>query len=327
MKTRITELLGVRYPIIQGGMQWVGRASLASAVSNAGGLGVLTALTQPTPEALAQEIALTRELTDQPFGVNLTILPSIKPPPYAEYVAAIIEGGVKVVETAGNSPKEFIELFKANGVKILHKCTTVRHALSAERNGVDAISIDGFECAGHPGEDDVPGLILIPLAVRALRIPVIASGGIGEGRGLAAALALGAEGVNMGTRFCATHEAPIHDNIKQALVGASERDTRLIFRSLKNTARVLRNSISEEVVSIERRVGGCEFEDLRPLVAGVRGRAALEAGEVDNGVITAGQVVGLIEDIPSCAQLIERMVAEAREHLLRANSYFIGEGK
>ncbi|TYK57883.1 NAD(P)H-dependent flavin oxidoreductase [Pseudomonas synxantha] len=327
MKTRITELLGVRYPIIQGGMQWVGRASLASAVSNAGGLGVLTALTQPTPEALAQEIALTRELTDQPFGVNLTILPSIKPPPYAEYVAAIIEGGVKVVETAGNSPKEFIALFKANGVKILHKCTTVRHALSAERNGVDAISIDGFECAGHPGEDDVPGLILIPLAVRALRIPVIASGGIGEGRGLAAALALGAEGVNMGTRFCATHEAPIHDNIKQALVGASERDTRLIFRSLKNTARVLRNSISEEVVSIERRAGGCEFEDLRPLVAGVRGRAALEAGEVDNGVITAGQVVGLIEDIPSCAQLIERMVAEAREHLLRANSYFIGEGK
>lgn len=327
MKTRITELLGVRYPIIQGGMQWVGRASLASAVSNAGGLGVLTALTQPTPEALAQEIALTRELTDQPFGVNLTILPSIKPPPYAEYVAAIIEGGVKVVETAGNSPKEFIELFKANGVKILHKCTTVRHALSAERNGVDAISIDGFECAGHPGEDDVPGLILIPLAVRALRIPVIASGGIGEGRGLAAALALGAEGVNMGTRFCATHEAPIHDNIKQALIGASERDTRLIFRSLKNTARVLRNSISEEVVSIERRAGGCEFEDLRPLVAGVRGRAALEAGEVDNGVITAGQVVGLIEDIPSCAQLIERMVAEAREHLLRANSYFIGEGK
>lgn len=327
MKTRITELLGVRYPIIQGGMQWVGRASLASAVSNAGGLGVLTALTQPTPEALAQEIALTCELTDQPFGVNLTILPSIKPPPYAEYVAAIIEGGVKVVETAGNSPKEFIELFKANGVKILHKCTTVRHALSAERNGVDAISIDGFECAGHPGEDDVPGLILIPLAVRALRIPVIASGGIGEGRGLAAALALGAEGVNMGTRFCATHEAPIHDNIKQALVGASERDTRLIFRSLKNTARVLRNNISEEVVSIERRAGGCEFEDLRPLVAGVRGRAALEAGEVDNGVITAGQVVGLIEDIPSCAQLIERMVAEAREHLLRANSYFIGEGK
>lgn len=327
METRITQLLGIRYPIIQGGMQWVGRAPLAAAVSNAGGLGILTALTQPTPDDLLREIARTRALTEQPFGVNLTILPSIKPPPYADYVAAIIEGGVKVVETAGNSPKEFIELFKSNGVKILHKCTTVRHALSAERNGVDAISIDGFECAGHPGEDDVPGLILIPLAARRVKIPLIASGGIGDGRGLAAALCLGAEGVNMGTRFCATQEAPIHDNIKQALVGASERDTRLIFRSLGNTARVLRNSISEEVVSKERRSGGCEFEELRPLVAGVRGRAALEAGTVDEGVITAGQVVGLIDDIPDCETLIQRMVQEARMHLQRTHGYFSQEGK
>jgi nitronate monooxygenase len=325
MKTRITELLGIRYPIIQGGMQWVGRAPLVAAVSNAGGLGVITALTQPTPAALIEEIQRTRVLTDKPFGVNLTILPSIKPPPYAEYVEAIIDSGVKVVETAGNSPREFIELFKQNGVKILHKCTTVRHAISAERNGVDAISIDGFECAGHPGEDDVPGLVLIPLAVRALRIPVIASGGIGDSRGFAAALALGAEGVNMGTRFCATREAPIHDNIKQALVGASERDTRLIFRSLRNTARVLRNSISEEVVSLERRPGGCEFEELRPLVAGSRGRTALETGEVEDGVITAGQVVGLIDDIPSCHELLQRIVAEAREHLARTHGYFSEE--
>lgn len=325
MKTRITELLNIRYPVIQGGMQWVGRAQLAAAVSNAGGLGIITALTQPNPTALAAEIRATRLLTDKPFGVNLTILPSITPPPYAEYVDAIIEGDVKVVETAGNSPREFIELFKSRGIKVLHKCTTVRHALSAERNGVDAVSIDGFECAGHPGEDDVPGLVLIPIAVRALRIPVIASGGIGEGRGLAAALALGAEGVNMGTRFCATAEAPIHDNIKQALVHASERDTRLIFRTLRNTARVLRNNVSVEVLDIESRPGGCEFEDLRHLVAGVRGRAALEAGDAEGGIITAGQVVGLIEDIPTCQELLSRIVTDAREHLTRASGFFADE--
>lgn len=325
MKTRITELLNIRYPVIQGGMQWVGRAQLAAAVSNAGGLGIITALTQPNPTALAAEIRATRLLTDKPFGVNLTILPSITPPPYAEYVDAIIEGDVKVVETAGNSPREFIELFKRRGIKVLHKCTTVRHALSAERNGVDAVSIDGFECAGHPGEDDVPGLVLIPIAVRALRIPVIASGGIGEGRGLAAALALGAEGVNMGTRFCATAEAPIHHNIKQALVHASERDTRLIFRTLRNTARVLRNNVSVEVLDIESRPGGCEFEDLRHLVAGVRGRAALEAGDAEGGIITAGQVVGLIEDIPTCQELLSRIVTDAREHLTRASVFFADE--
>ncbi|MBT2322056.1 nitronate monooxygenase [Variovorax paradoxus] len=321
MQTRVTELLGIRYPIIQGGMQWVGRAELAAAVSNAGGLGILTALTQQTPDALAAEIERTRAMTERPFGVNLTILPAVKPPPYAEYVQAIIDGGIRIVETAGNSPRDFIDRFKAQGVKIVHKCTSVRHALSAERNGVDAVSIDGFECAGHPGEDDVPGLVLLPIAARALRIPIIASGGIADGRGMAAALALGAEGVNMGTRFCVTQEAPIHYNIKQALVAASERDTKLMFRTMKNTARVFRNAISEEVVATENRPGGCQFEDIRPLVAGVRGRAALEAGEVNGGVVAAGQCIGLIDDVPTCAELIERMVRECREHLERALGY------
>jgi nitronate monooxygenase len=312
---RVTRALGIRYPILQGGMQWVGLAEMASAVSNAGGLGILTALSQPTPAALRDEIERCRALTDRPFGVNLTILPSISPPPYAEYVTTIIESGVKVVETAGNSPKEFIARFKAAGVTIVHKCTTVRHALSAERNGVDMVSIDGLECAGHPGEDDVGGLVLIPAAANVLKIPVIASGGIADGRGLAAALMLGAEGINMGTRFCATEEAPIHPSIKQALVQGSERDTRLIFRTLRNTARVFNNAIAREVVATEQRPGGCQFDDIRPLVAGARGRAALQSGEVDGGVITAGQCLGLIEDIPSCAQLIERMVRECRERL------------
>jgi nitronate monooxygenase len=319
MKTRVTELLGTKYPIIQGGMMWVGTAEMASAVSNAGGLGVITALTQPTPETLAAEIARCRGMTDKPFGVNLTILPSVKPPPYEAYLDVIIDSGIKIVETAGNNPKNFIDKMKANGVKIIHKCVAVRHALSAERNGVDAVSIDGFECAGHPGEDDITGLILIPLAAQALKIPVIASGGIGDGRGMAAAFALGAEGINMGTRFCATKEAPIHDDIKRAMVEANERDTRLIFRTLKNTARVFKNAISEEVVATECRPGGCEFEEIRPLVAGARGKAALESGDVDGGVITAGMVVGLINDIPSCAELIERMVRECRERLESAS--------
>ena len=323
MRTRVTRLLGIDYPIIQGGMQWVGLAELASAVSNAGGLGILTALTQPTPDALRNEIARTREMTDRPFGVNLTILPSINPPPYAEYVDAIIDGGVRIVETAGNSPKDFIARFKAAGVTIVHKCTTVRHALSAERNGVDIVSIDGLECAGHPGEDDVGGLVLIPAAARALEIPVIASGGIADGRGMADALALGAEGVNMGTRFCVTKEAPIHDNIKQALVNGSERDTALIFRTLKNTARVFRNAIAEEVVSMERRPGGCVFDDIRPLVTGTRGRAALQSGEVDNGVVSAGQCIGLIDDIPTCAELIARMVSDCQSRIEATRKYFV----
>lgn len=322
MNTRITKLLGISYPIIQGGMMWVGRAELAAAVSNAGGLGIITALTQPDPQALAEEIARCRSLTSRPFGVNLTILPSINPPPYEAYLDVIIESGVKVLETAGNNPREFIAKAKQAGMVVIHKCVAVRHALSAERNGVDAVSIDGFECAGHPGEDDISGLVLIPAAARRLSIPVIASGGIADGHGLAAALALGAEGVNMGTRFCATQEAPIHPSIKQALLAADERDTRLIFRSLRNTARVLRNAISEEVVSLERREGGVTFEDIRPLVAGARGRAALESGQVDDGVITAGQCVGLIDDIPTCAELIGRMVAEAREQVRRVAGQF-----
>lgn len=319
MKTRITEMLGIRYPIIQGGMQWVGRAELAAAVSNAGGLGILTALTQPTPAALADEIARCRSMTDLPFGVNLTILPTVNPPPYAEYIDAIIDSGIRVIETAGNNPKELIAKLKASGVKIIHKCTSVRHALSAERNGVDVISIDGFECAGHPGEDDVPGLVLIPAAARKLSIPVVASGGIADGRGMAAAFALGAEGINMGTRFCATKEAPIHEKIKQALVTAGERDTRLIFRTLHNTGRVLKNAVSEEVVASERR--GCTFDEIKHLVAGARGRAALESGEFDSGLVWAGQVVGLIDDVPSCAELIERIVAECRERLALARSF------
>lgn len=323
MRTRVTEQLGIRYPIIQGGMQWVGLAELASAVSNAGGLGLLTALTQPTPEALRAEIARCRTMTDQPFGVNLTILPAIKPPPYAEYVQVIIDSGIKIVETAGNSPKEFIAKFKEAGVTLVHKCTTVRHALSAERNGVDIVSIDGLECAGHPGEDDVGGLVLIPAATRALKIPVVASGGIADGRGMAAALALGAEGINMGTRFCVTQEAPIHANIKQALVQASERDTALLYRTLKNTARVYRNAIAEEVVGMERRPGGVAFEEIRPLVAGVRGRAALQSGEVNGGIVSAGQCIGLIDDVPSCAELITRMVADCRRELDRARGFFL----
>jgi len=318
MKNRITEMLGIRYPIVQGGMQWVGTAEMASAVSNAGGLGILTALTQPNPDALAREIDRCRGMTDRPFGVNLTILPTVKPPPYAEYIEAIIDRGVRIVETAGNSPKDFIGRMKSAGVRLIHKCTSVRHALSAERNGVDVVSIDGFECAGHPGEDDVGGLVLIPLAAQALRIPIIASGGIGDGRGMAAALALGAEGVNMGTRFCATVEAPIHPAIKQALVRASEQQTNLIFRTLHNTGRVLRNKISDEVVATERRPGGCEFKDIQPLVAGQRGRATLQSGEVDGGLVWAGQAVGLVQDIPTCAELLERMVTDCQAALSRA---------
>jgi NAD(P)H-dependent flavin oxidoreductase YrpB (nitropropane dioxygenase family) len=313
MKTRVTELLGTRYPIVQGGMQWVGRAELASAVSNAGGLGILTALTQPDPEALAAEIRRCRDMTDKPFGVNLTILPSTAPPPYEAYLDAALEMGVRIIETAGRSPKEFIAKAKAADAKIVHKCTAVRHALSAERAGVDAISIDGFEAAGHPGEDDIGGLVLFAAAARAVKVPLIASGGIGSGRGMAAALMLGAEGVNMGTRFCATKEAPIHDEIKHALMRSGETDTILIFRTLRNTGRVLKNAISEEVVSIERRPGGCQFEDLRHLVAGTRGRLALTEGKVDEGLVWASQAIGLIEDIPTCAELIERMIADCHE--------------
>jgi NAD(P)H-dependent flavin oxidoreductase YrpB (nitropropane dioxygenase family) len=312
LKTRVTELLGIDYPIVQGGMMWVGRAELASAVSNAGGLGILTALTQPTPEALSQEIARCREMTDKPFGVNLTILPSVQPPPYAEYRQAIIDSGVKIVETAGGKPLEHIQHFKAHGLRVLHKCTSVRHALSAEKMGADIISIDGFECAGHPGEDDVPGLVLIPAAADQIRIPMIASGGIADGRGLVAALALGAEGINMGTRFCATQEAPIHPQIKQLILANTERDTHLIFRKFHNTGRVTRNSISDLVVEISQRPES-QFSDIQALVSGAKGRLALESGDVDAGLVWAGQVQGLIHDIPSCQQLLQRIISEAQQ--------------
>ncbi len=310
LKTRFSELLGIEYPIVQGGMMWVGRAELAAAVSNAGGLGIITALTQPTPDALRAEIERCRAMTDKPFGVNLTILPSVNPPPYAEYRQAIIDCGVKIVETAGHNPKEHIDHFKEHGIIVVHKCTAVRHALSAERLGVDAISIDGFECAGHPGEDDIPGLVLIPAAADKVKIPMIASGGFGDGRGLAAALALGAEGINMGTRFCATVEAPIHDNIKQLLVKNTERDTNLIFRSLRNTGRVSKNSVSDKVVDILRNPDA-QFQDVAHLVKGADGRVALETGDVDAGLVWAGQVQGIINDIPTCEVLIQRIVKDA----------------
>jgi len=310
LATRFTELVGIDYPIVQGGMMWVGRAELAAAVSNAGGLGILTALTQPTPDALRREIERCREMTDKPFGVNLTILPSVSPPPYAEYRKAIIDSGIRIVETAGHNPREHVEDFKSHGIIVVHKCTAVRHALSAERMGVDAISIDGFECAGHPGEDDIPGLVLIPAAADKVNIPMIASGGFGDGRGLVAALALGADGINMGTRFCATVEAPIHPRAKQLLVDNDERGTNLIFRSLKNTARVGKNSVSDQVVDILKRPDA-KFEDVAHLVRGASGRVLLESGDLDAGLVWAGQVQGLIHDIPTVADLIGRIVRDA----------------
>jgi NADH:quinone reductase (non-electrogenic) len=312
ISTRITQLLGIEYPIVQGGMMWVGRAELAAAVSNAGGLGILTALTQPTPADLRREIERCRRMTNKPFAVNLTILPSMKPPPYAEYRQAIIDSGIRIVETAGHNPQEHVAHFKDAGITVLHKCTAVRHALSAERMGVDVISIDGFECAGHPGEDDVPGLVLIPAAADKVKIPMLASGGFGDGRGLVAALALGADGINMGTRFCATVEAPIHARAKQLLVDNDERGTNLIFRSLHNTARVGKNSVSDRVVEILRRPDA-KFEDVAPLVGGAKGRVLLATGDLDVGLIWAGQVQGLIHDVPTVAELMERIMREASE--------------
>jgi NAD(P)H-dependent flavin oxidoreductase YrpB (nitropropane dioxygenase family) len=321
IKTRFTEMFGVQHPIVQGGMQWVGRAELVSAVANAGALGMLTALTQPTPEALAKEIARCRTMTDKPFGVNLTILPAVTPPPYAEYRQAIIESGVRIVETAGYKPQEHVEHFKKHGVKVIHKCTAVRHALSAERMGVDAISIDGFECAGHPGEDDIPGLILIPAAADKIKIPMIASGGFGDGRGLAAALALGADGINMGTRFCATKEAPIHQAFKEAMVANDERATDLIFRTMHNTARVAKNAVSQKVVQMER--DGAKFEEVRPLVVGARGREGLESGDINHGIWSAGMIQGLIHDIPSVDELVTRIVADAEAIITERLARFV----
>jgi nitronate monooxygenase len=310
-KTRITELLGIEHPIVQGGMQGVGVAELASAVSNAGGLGILTALTQPSPAALSAEIERCRGMTGKPFGVNLTVFPTINSPDYKAYAQAIIDGGIKIVETAGTpAVREIWEQLRPHGIVILHKCTAVRHALSAERAGCDVISIDGFECAGHPGEDDIPGLILIPAAADKVQIPMLASGGFGDGRGLAAALALGADGINMGTRFCATAEAPVHANVKQAYIDNDERGSHLIFRNFKNTARVGKSPVSDEVV---RRLAepGARFSDVQELVAGTAGRELLETGDLNKGVFWAGMVQGLIHDLPTCQELIERIVADA----------------
>ena len=306
-------MLGIKHPIVQGGMQWVGLAELASAVSNAGGLGILTGLTQPTPEALLKEIARCREMTDKPFAVNLTILPTIKPVPYEEYAQAIVDSGIKIVETAGRNPEPFLPPFKAAGITVIHKCTSIRHCLKAERIGCDMVSVDGFECAGHPGEDDITNMILLPLAARRLKIPFLASGGLGDGRGLAAALAMGADGINMGTRFMATIEAPIHEKVKQKMVEASELDTALIYRTLNNTARVFKNSIAEKVLKIEAQEGPTRFEDIQPLVQGTKGRELFEDGDLEKGIWSAGMIVGLIDDIPSCEELITRIVAEAEE--------------
>ena len=313
IKTRITELLNIERPIVQGGMMHVGLAEMASAVSNAGGLGTITALTQPTPDALAAEIERCQGMTDKPFAVNITVFPTTKMPDYPGYAQAIIDSGVKIVETAGTPAVQPIwEMLKKEGVTIMHKCTAVRHAVSAEKRGVDVISIDGFECAGHPGEEDIPGLILIPAAADKVKIPIIASGGFADGRGLAAALALGADGINMGTRFCATQEAPIHDNIKQALVNNDERGTNLIFRSLKNTARVAKTEVSDEVV---RRLQNPEatFADVADLVAGAKGKQALDTGNMELGMVWASLAQGLIHDVPTVQVLLDRIMADATE--------------
>ncbi|MBW0003642.1 MAG: nitronate monooxygenase [Hyphomicrobiales bacterium] len=314
MKTRITEMFAIRYPIVQGGMQWVGRAELAAAVSNAGGLGIVTALTQPTPEDLLKEIARCREMTDAPFGVNLTILPSLRAISHAEFAQAIIDSGVKIVETAGRNPEPYMAAFKEAGIKVIHKCTSVRHSLKAQAIGCDAVSVDGFECAGHPGEDDIPGLVLLPRAAEELTIPFIASGGFADGRGLVAALALGADGINMGTRFMATLEAPIHRSIKERIVAASELDTALLMRQLRNTARYFRNEVTDQALAVERDQGAeLTIEHLGPFVSGQRGKIVYESGNADAGVWSAGMVVGLIHDIPTCEELISRIVSEARE--------------
>lgn len=313
MKTRITDLFGIQHPIIQGGMHYVGFAALASAVSNAGGLGIVTGLTQKTPELLAEEIARCREMTDKPFGVNLTFLPTFSPPPYSEYIAAIIEGGVKIVETAGRSPEAHLPALKAAGVKVIHKCTSVRHAVKAEKIGCDAVSVDGFECGGHPGEDDIPNFILLPRAAEELTIPFVASGGMADGRSLVAALALGADGMNMGTRFVATKEAPVHENVKRAIVAATELDTRLVMRPLRNTERVLSNPAVERLLEIERERGSdLKIDDILEQVAGVYPKVMVD-GAMDAGAWSCGMVAGLIRDIPSVKELIDRTMHQAEE--------------
>lgn len=321
MKTRITELFGIERPIIQGGMHYVGFAELAAAVSNAGGLGIITGLTQRTPELLAAEIARCREMTAKPFGVNLTFLPTVSSPDYPGYIRAIVDGGVKAVETAGNNPQKWMPMLHEAGIKVIHKCTSVRHALKAQAIGCDAVSVDGFECGGHPGEDDVPNFILLPRAADELDIPFVASGGMADGRSLVAALALGAEGMNMGTRFIATREAPVHEKVKQAILAASELDTRLVMRPLRNTERVLRNAAVDRLLEKEKALGASiQFQDIIEEVAGVYPRIMRE-GEMDAGAWSCGMVAGLIHDIPSVQELMDRIMAEAeaiiRERLTR----------
>jgi nitronate monooxygenase len=312
LKTRITQLFGIQHPIIQGGMHYVGFAELAAAVSNAGGLGIITGLTQRTPANLAAEIARCKEMTDKPFGVNLTFLPALKAPDYPGFIEVIVNSGVKVVETAGNNPQQYLPVLKAAGINVIHKCTSVRHALKAESIGCDAVSVDGFECGGHPGEDDIPNMILLPRAAEELKIPFVASGGMADGRSLVAALALGAEGMNMGTRFIATQEAPVHSRVKDALLAASELDTRLIMRPLRNTERVLANAAVDKLLAKERELGAnLQFADIAEEVAGVYPRIMLE-GEMDAGAWSCGMVAGLIHDIPTCKELIDRIMAEAK---------------
>jgi NADH:quinone reductase (non-electrogenic) len=311
MKTRITELFGIEHPIIQGGMHFVGFAELAAAVSNAGGLGIITGLTQKTPELLAREIARCRAMTDKPIGVNLTFLPAFTKPPYPEYIQAIVEGGVKIVETAGRNPEPFMPALKAAGIKVIHKCTSVRHSLKAEAIGCDAVSVDGFECGGHPGEDDVPNFILLPRAADVLKVPFVASGGMADGRSLVAALALGADGINMGTRFIATKEAPVHDNVKQAIVAATELDTRLIMRNIRNTERVLANAGVDRILAIEREKGASmQIDDIFEQVAGVYPKVMID-GDMDAGAWSCGMVAGLIHDVPTVKALVDRIMDEA----------------
>ncbi|WP_407117252.1 NAD(P)H-dependent flavin oxidoreductase [Bradyrhizobium sp. LMG 9283] len=326
MKTAITELFGIQHPIIQGGMHYVGFAELAAAVSNAGGLGIITGLTQRTPELLAKEIARCRDMTDKPFGVNLTFLPAFSAPPYPEYIAALREGGVKAVETAGRSPEQYMPALKAAGIKVIHKCTSVRHSLKAEKIGCDAVSVDGFECGGHPGEDDIPNMILLPRAADELKIPFVASGGMADARSLVAALSMGASGMNMGTRFVATKEAPVHDNVKQAIVKASELDTVLVMRALRNTERVLKNKGVDRLLEIERSKGaGLTIDDIHDQVAGVYPKVMVD-GDMSAGAWSCGMVVGLIDDIPTVKELIDRIMMEA-ETIIRQRLTGFLDGK
>jgi len=312
IKTRITELFGIERPIVQGGLMWIARAELAAAVANAGGIGFMTALTFPDADQLRAEIRKCRAMTDKPFGVNLTFLPSLRPIDYPAYIDVCIDEGIKFIETAGRNPEPYMEQLKTAGIKVVHKCTSVRHAIKAEKIGCDVVSIDGFEAAGHPGEDDVTSLILIPLTRDAIRLPIIASGGFADGRGLIGCLGLGADGMNMGTRFVATQEAPLHDNVKQALVNSGERDTRLIMRTLRNTERVLHNQTVDKVLEIESK-GNTKIEDIVPYVSGLVGKEMLEDGDMEKGVLSAGQSMGLVRDIPTCRELLDRIMSEAEK--------------